>query len=218
MAFSYDNLWNLIKERNISREELRYKIKASQTTIVKMGKNENVSLDVIDRICQTLKCTPNDIMTYIPEEKPVFETSQMKRGDIYLANLSGNSEDTTALRPYLIFENDKLICDSSATSVMAIPFSSNTLAHYEYGDIVIAPTEDNQLPKQSILQCNRLQRLRKINCLVKLGSLSKMEMEKVEHACSYFLGFTDELSSDLLPQLQQSQQMILDDFNISNKP
>jgi DNA-binding Xre family transcriptional regulator len=65
MAFRYDNLWNILADRDMSKEELRNKIGASQTTIVKMGRNENVSLDVIDKICSALHCTPDDFLVYI---------------------------------------------------------------------------------------------------------------------------------------------------------
>lgn len=66
MAFTYNKLWKLLEDRQITRSELREKIGASQTTIVRMGKGCNVTLDVIDRICEALECSPNDILDYIP--------------------------------------------------------------------------------------------------------------------------------------------------------
>lgn len=69
MAFTYDKLWNLLKERNMSKEDLRKMINSSQTTIVSLGRNKSVSLDVIDRMCLILRCTPDDIMEYIVDEK-----------------------------------------------------------------------------------------------------------------------------------------------------
>ena len=65
MAFVYDKLWDLLKERGMSKSDLRDKIGSSQTTMVNMGNNVNVSLNIIDRICQVLFCTPDDIMEYI---------------------------------------------------------------------------------------------------------------------------------------------------------
>ena len=66
MPFNYDKLWKLLLERKITKEELRNKIQASPNTLVKMGKNESVSLAVIDRICNVLDVLPEDVIEYRP--------------------------------------------------------------------------------------------------------------------------------------------------------
>jgi len=71
MAFVYDKLWELIEKQGINKEQLRNKIGASQTTIVKMGRNENVSLDIIDRICDVLDCIPKDIIEYVKHDENI---------------------------------------------------------------------------------------------------------------------------------------------------
>jgi DNA-binding Xre family transcriptional regulator len=45
-------------------EQLRTDIQASSATMTKLRKNENVSIDVIDRICDRLECQPGDIMEF----------------------------------------------------------------------------------------------------------------------------------------------------------
>lgn len=55
-------LLDLLNRKNISKEELRIAIGASSATISKLSKNENVSLDVIEKICIFLECQPGDIM------------------------------------------------------------------------------------------------------------------------------------------------------------
>lgn len=55
-------LLDLLNRKNISKEELRIAIGASSATISKLSKNENVSLDVIEKICTYLECQPGDIM------------------------------------------------------------------------------------------------------------------------------------------------------------
>ncbi len=90
MPFIYDNLWNVLAEKNMSKEELRMKIKASQTTIVNLGRNKNVSLDVIDRICKVLDCNPTDIMSFVPEIKPERPNYIPKLGDVCLAKFKVN--------------------------------------------------------------------------------------------------------------------------------
>jgi DNA-binding Xre family transcriptional regulator len=68
MPFTYNNLWKLLIDKGMTKEDLRIKIKASPTTIASMGKNHNVSLNVIDRICQILNCEPSDIMEYVKDK------------------------------------------------------------------------------------------------------------------------------------------------------
>jgi putative transcriptional regulator len=65
MGFSYDPLWKLLIDKKMTKEELRTKIGTSPATIAKMGKGENVSLDVIDRICKELNCKVEDVIQHI---------------------------------------------------------------------------------------------------------------------------------------------------------
>lgn len=65
MGFSYKPLWKLLIEKNMTKEELRVELKVSSATIAKMGKGENVSMDVINRICSLFECKVEDIIVYV---------------------------------------------------------------------------------------------------------------------------------------------------------
>jgi len=65
MAFSYDPLWKLLIDRKMTKEDLRTKIKTSPATIAKMGKGENVALEVIDRICSELDCRIEEVIEHV---------------------------------------------------------------------------------------------------------------------------------------------------------
>ncbi len=69
MPFSYTKLWVQLVSRGWNKEDLRCAIGASPTTIAAMGRNENVSMGVIGRICDVLDCQPGDILEYVPEDK-----------------------------------------------------------------------------------------------------------------------------------------------------
>lgn len=69
MGFSYNPLWKLLIDKKMTKEELRKHIETSPATIAKMGKGENVSLDVIDRICNYLNCEMNDVVQHIKESE-----------------------------------------------------------------------------------------------------------------------------------------------------
>lgn len=62
MGVSYKKLWKRLIDVNMNKTELRLAIGASSATMAKLSKDEQVSLDVLLRICQELKCDIGDIM------------------------------------------------------------------------------------------------------------------------------------------------------------
>lgn len=62
MDFSYDKLLKLLIDKKINKEELRKRTGMSSTTLARMGKDENVSLDVLGRVCKELECDIGDII------------------------------------------------------------------------------------------------------------------------------------------------------------
>ncbi|WP_432665337.1 helix-turn-helix transcriptional regulator [Wukongibacter baidiensis] len=69
MGFSFNPLWKLLIDKNMTKEDLRIAIKTSPSTIAKMGKNEYVSMRILDSICKFFNCKIEDIVEYVPEEK-----------------------------------------------------------------------------------------------------------------------------------------------------
>lgn len=67
MGWSYKPLWKLLIDRRMTREELRVAVGTSSATIAKMGRGENVSMDVLDRICTYLGCRIEDVVEHVPE-------------------------------------------------------------------------------------------------------------------------------------------------------
>ncbi|SDH84154.1 DNA-binding transcriptional regulator, XRE family [Pseudobutyrivibrio sp. 49] len=68
MKVSYKKLWKMLIDLDMQKKDLQDAIKASPNTMAKMGRNENVSMDVISRICAFLKCDVGDIMEMIPDD------------------------------------------------------------------------------------------------------------------------------------------------------
>ena len=65
MPFSYNRLLKLMIDRKISKGDLRQAIDISQGTLAKLSNGENVSLDVLDKICSYLDCEIEDIIEHI---------------------------------------------------------------------------------------------------------------------------------------------------------
>lgn len=71
MSVSYNKLWKLLIDKNMKKKELGEAAGISNSLIAKLGKNENVTVDVLVRICTALSCGIDDIMELIPEEQQV---------------------------------------------------------------------------------------------------------------------------------------------------
>ncbi|MCL2774893.1 MAG: helix-turn-helix transcriptional regulator [Oscillospiraceae bacterium] len=69
MSMNYNKLWKLLIDRGINKTELRLKIGMGTSTLAKMSANENVSLDIIEKICELLQVQPGDIMEYVSNVK-----------------------------------------------------------------------------------------------------------------------------------------------------
>jgi DNA-binding Xre family transcriptional regulator len=68
MAVSYNGLWKILIDKNLQKKDLTEELNISSTTIAKMGKGEQVSMNVLERICTYLDCNIGDIMRFEKEE------------------------------------------------------------------------------------------------------------------------------------------------------
>jgi DNA-binding Xre family transcriptional regulator len=68
MKVSYNKLWKLLIDKNMKKMDLLEAVEMSPNTLAKLGRNEDVSMDVLKRICAHLRCDVGDIMEMIPEK------------------------------------------------------------------------------------------------------------------------------------------------------
>ncbi len=59
---SYDRLWKLLIDKKLNRTELAARCNISRNTIARMGRNEPVNIDVLERICIELDCELDDVV------------------------------------------------------------------------------------------------------------------------------------------------------------
>ena len=69
MAASFKKLFKLLIDRDMKKKELGEAAGISNSLIAKLGKNENVTVDVLVRICTALDCRIEDIMELIPDDR-----------------------------------------------------------------------------------------------------------------------------------------------------
>ena len=69
MAFKYDKLFELLKERGITTYKIRKYNLISQAALTKMKSGEgNIDTRTLERLCSFLKCQPGDIMEFVEDE------------------------------------------------------------------------------------------------------------------------------------------------------
>ena len=59
---SYDPLWKLLIDKNMTKTELREKVGFSTNTLAKLSKNESVTLSTLEKICLCLGCKIENIV------------------------------------------------------------------------------------------------------------------------------------------------------------
>lgn len=69
MRISYNPLWKLLIDKGWNKKDLREKSGISTASVAKLGKGENITTDVLLRICEALDCNITDIMETLPDEK-----------------------------------------------------------------------------------------------------------------------------------------------------
>ena len=74
MARSYNKLWKLMIDKKINKTQLRTAAKISSNAMAKLGRDESVPLETLEKICNVLQCDIGDITEIIPEEDRNGET------------------------------------------------------------------------------------------------------------------------------------------------
>ena len=65
ISFSYNKLWKLLIDRGWKKKDLREKSGISSASIANLGKDGNVTTEVLLKICKALNCDISDIMEMV---------------------------------------------------------------------------------------------------------------------------------------------------------
>ena len=75
---SYKKLWKLLIDKDIKRKDLREATGISTASMAKLSKNENLTTDVLLKICDALKCDISDIMEISLDDKEQLNNENEK--------------------------------------------------------------------------------------------------------------------------------------------
>ena len=69
----YSPLWVTMKKRGVTTYTLIYKLGSSAYTITNLRRNKSITMNTLEKLCQALSCTPNDVVRFVeePEKHPV---------------------------------------------------------------------------------------------------------------------------------------------------
>ncbi len=69
MARSYNKLWKLMIDKKMNKTQLRTTAKISSNGMAKLGRDESVPIETLEKICEVLHCDIGDIMDFLPESE-----------------------------------------------------------------------------------------------------------------------------------------------------
>lgn len=76
MAISYNRLWKLLIDKNMTKTDLKNVTGMNSATLANMGKDKYVSMRLIDKICKELNCDVDDIIEHIADENVESEEKE----------------------------------------------------------------------------------------------------------------------------------------------
>ena len=67
MPVSYNKLWKLMIDKRINKTELTHLAGITTNAMAKLGRNEDVRVNVLEKLCTTLDCKLDDIVEFISD-------------------------------------------------------------------------------------------------------------------------------------------------------
>lgn len=92
MEVSFKKLWKMLIDKDMKKKDLQASAGISWASVTKLSKNENVSMEVLMKVCQAMNCDIGDIMELIPtEDDPIvsFIVPVMRKASNYTRSVLG---------------------------------------------------------------------------------------------------------------------------------
>ena len=68
MRINYNKLWKMLIDKNMKKSDLKEKAGISSASVAKLGKGDNITTDVLLRICEAMDCHLDDIMETVDDD------------------------------------------------------------------------------------------------------------------------------------------------------
>jgi len=71
MSVSYKKLFKLLIDLNMKKKDLKELAGIGNSTMTKLANDENVTVEVMAKICRALNCKMDDILEIIPDDNNI---------------------------------------------------------------------------------------------------------------------------------------------------
>ncbi len=65
MSFDYKPFFKILIDKEVTREQIKKDLQLSPATMAKLAKGENISMSVLDKLCEYLNCEIEDIISHV---------------------------------------------------------------------------------------------------------------------------------------------------------
>ena len=69
MSISYNKLWKKLIDKNMTKTELTHLAGITTNAMAKLGKDEDVKVTGLEKLCTSLDCQLDDIVEFVPDKK-----------------------------------------------------------------------------------------------------------------------------------------------------
>ena len=149
MKITYRKLFEILKEKEISKTQLKDILDLSSATLAKLSKNQPISMNTLVAICEYLKCQPSDVMEIVEDqdqETLLYKLREEKniklKGSIYhqtQIKLTYNSNHMEGSR--LTEEQTRYIYETNTIGVEKTPANIDdiieTVNHFQCFDYIL---------------------------------------------------------------------------------
>lgn len=73
MAISYNKLWKLLIDKKMTAADLRKQADIAPNTLTRMKKDQEVTMQVLERICDVLDTDFGEIVEYYPDNESFID-------------------------------------------------------------------------------------------------------------------------------------------------
>ena len=70
MAISYNKMWKLLIDKGMKRKDLKEQASVSQNVMARLGKNQAVNMETLEKIWDVLNCDIGDVMEFVRDVRP----------------------------------------------------------------------------------------------------------------------------------------------------
>lgn len=67
MAVSYKKLWHILLDRDMKKKDLQMAAGLTSYAMSKLSRDENVTTEILGKICKALDCSTEDIMEFLDD-------------------------------------------------------------------------------------------------------------------------------------------------------